>query len=204
MTGVEDKEWQVEPRTPDVVPVSLGDHIFAAARADMEFQNTLAALRHYLENLLAAFSYAVCSRDTGRLGQLIKGVSISLHGCPECHPGSPGPEQIISWFGHTAPIMRQTITNISVQYGQDSVLYSAVYQDWEAGPSPRCTALGTFQGKLTTGHQVWRWAEHTVTPANQNPACPHSLRSRNLLTTAEDGSRSNDLVFGTRTHAFMP
>jgi len=30
----------MEPQTPDAVPVSLGDRIIAAARADMEFRST--------------------------------------------------------------------------------------------------------------------------------------------------------------------
>lgn len=45
--------------------------IRAAARTDMEFRSAAAVPRHHVENLLAAFSFAICRRDAAQLGELI-------------------------------------------------------------------------------------------------------------------------------------
>lgn len=145
---------------PDETPSVLTEHIHAAARADLEFQTSLTAARHHFENLLNAFSQAVCNRDVHRLGELTGTVAVSLNG--DCQRGDTKHGRIIAWFGHENPATTQTITNISLRLDNRSVIYSATYQDWVSEPAPRCTAMGTFQGRLHAGPQVWRWQEHTI------------------------------------------
>src|SRR4051812_44837491 len=89
----------------------LDGGVLDAARADMEFNTSLPAIRHYLENLLAAFTYAVFSLDDRYVGELMNGVAVRLEGCPGCSSSKPSPEKIISWFSVGARSRRQTITN---------------------------------------------------------------------------------------------
>jgi hypothetical protein len=140
----------------------LSAGIFSAARADMEFNSTLPEARHYVENLLTAFSHAVCSRNTSLLGELTQHVAVGL-GTPATLPGPRDPGQIIDWFAHSAPTTTQIVTNLSLGFFEDAVTYTAIYQDWEPESGPRCSALGTYHGRLKAGPTVWRWEEHTVT-----------------------------------------
>lgn len=149
---------------PDKEPTDIAQHIYAAARVDMEFQNNLASARHYVENLLNAFSQAVCTRNEPALEELVRSVAIGLAG--DTSRSRATPERIIGWFGHTNAIAAQTISNISVRFEDKAVFYSAVYQDWETGPPPYCSAIGKFNGRLRTGPQVWRWEEHEMTALN--------------------------------------
>lgn len=135
---------------------------FAAARGDMEYRTALPAARHYIENLLAAFSHAVCTRDTGHLGELTKGTSISLEG-PRASVSDPNdPKQIMAWFGSASSVTTQLISNMSIQRVEDSVVYIAHFQEWETEPHLTCTAVGTYHGRLQAGPQVWRWTDHGV------------------------------------------
>ena len=102
----------MEPMAAETESVELGDRVRAAGRVDMEFKTALAALRHYLENLLAAFSYAVSSRDDHHLGELIGGVEVRLKGCTTCSRSWPSAQQVISWFSLGAAPRRQTVTNL--------------------------------------------------------------------------------------------
>ena len=97
----------MEPMAAETESVHLGDRVLAATRADMEFKTALPALRHYLDNLLAAFSYAVSSRDDHHLGELIGGVEVRLKGCTTCSRSLPSAKQIISWFSLGATPRRQ-------------------------------------------------------------------------------------------------
>lgn len=167
---------------PDETPSFLAEHIFAAARAELEFRTNLTAARHHIENLLTAFSHAVCSRDAHALGELTGGVAVSLDGHIPC--GKSKPAKIIDWFAHTDPATTQTIPNISLRFGESVALYSATYQDWETGPTPRCTAIGRFHGRLKAGPQVWRWEEHGVTKFGslaERLAAAHQLTSASVL-----------------------
>jgi len=145
-----------------MIPTFFSAGIFSAARADMEFNSTLPAARHYVENLLAAFSHAVCSRQASRLRELTQCVAVGLGGLASC-PGSHTPEQIIAWFGHMAPATTQVITNLSLGFFENSVVYTATYQDWETDSWPQCSAIGAYHGRLKAGPTVWRWEEHTIT-----------------------------------------
>ncbi|MEO5314721.1 hypothetical protein PV772_11475 [Pseudarthrobacter sp. CC12] len=152
--------------------LGTGDHggsVLNAARADMEFKTSLPALRHYLENLLAAFAHAVVSRDDQYLDGLMKGVTVRLEGCLACTGSRPGGAPIISWFSVGSVSRRQTVTNLSVHFEEGFVLYSAIYQDWETTPAPRCIAMGTYRGRLKPERQVWRWVEHS---AQRISGCP--------------------------------
>jgi len=53
---------------PDETPSVLAGHLYAAAGAEMVFRTNLTAARHHIENLLSAFTHAVCSRDADALG----------------------------------------------------------------------------------------------------------------------------------------
>jgi hypothetical protein len=148
----------------------------------MEFETSLPALRHYLENLLAAFTHAIVSQDDQYLGELMKRVTVGLEGCPACTSSRPGPGQIISWFGVGAASRRQTITNLSVYFEEDFVLYSAIYQDWETTPAPRCIAMGTYRGRLKAERQVWRWVGHS---AQRISGCPRACPGTNAAAADE-------------------
>lgn len=163
--------------------------VLAATRADMEFKSPLAVLRHHVENLLAGFSLAICTRNEGYLKELVGRVDVRLEGCPECSKCSSTPDRLISWFGHRAPLTRQIITNLTLQSAGDSVLYSAVYQDWEAAPQPRCIAIGTYRGCLKAGPQVWRWTEHAILDASGKPRCPHDSACPETSAALQQGSR---------------
>lgn len=146
-----------------------GGSVLEAARADMEFETSLPALRHYLENLLGAFAHAVVSQDDEYLGELMKGVTVGLEGCPACTSSRPSSRQISSWFIVGTAVKRQTLTNLSVYFEEGFVLYSATYQDWETTPAPRCTAMGTYRGRFKSERQVWRWVDHS---AQRISGCP--------------------------------
>lgn len=148
---------------------TIAEHAYLAARADMEFRTNLTAARHYVENLLTAFSYAVCSRNALMLTGLTGTVAVSLDG--DLQSGESKSERIIEWFAHSGLPTIQTITNISLGFGDGSALYSATYQDWESGPVPRCIAIGMYQGRLKAGPQVWRWEEHQVTKPTNRAYC---------------------------------
>lgn len=110
-----------------MIPTFQSAAIFSAARADMEFNSTLPAARHYVENLLAAFSHAVCSRNASCLRELTQRVAVGLGGRAS-RPGPHDPEQIIAWFGHTAPATTQVITNLSLGFFENAVVYTAIYK----------------------------------------------------------------------------
>lgn len=144
-----------------VFPAVFTADVFSAAGVDMEFNSALPAARHYLENLLAAFSLAVCSRDKPRLSELTRSVAIGLGG-PMGRPGAMSADQIIAWFAHPASRTTQTITNLSARFFGNSVVYTATYQDWEWESGPRCFALGAYRGRLKAGPTVWNWEEHAL------------------------------------------
>ncbi|WP_458112238.1 hypothetical protein M1D88_18620 [Arthrobacter sp. R1-13] len=165
---------------PDEMAVVLAEHIYAAARADMEFVTSLTSARHHIENLLSAFSHAVCVRDASALEELIRDVAVSLDGHIPC--GTSKAAKIMDWFDGTDPATTQTITNISLRFDENNVLYSATYQDWNTASPPQCMAIGRFTGRLKAGPQVWRWEEHKVATftdhfdhpeavVQQNPTC---------------------------------
>lgn len=167
---------------PDEMPVSLAEHIYAAARADLEYGTSLTAARHHIENLLGAFSYAVCSRDANALEELTRDVAVSLNEHIPC--GKSKAAKIIDWFANTGPATTQTITNISLRFGESNVLYSGTYQDWNMEYMPRCTAIGRFTGRLKAGPQVWRWEEHGVTKFGslaERSEAAHQLTSAAVL-----------------------
>lgn len=143
------------------VPSDFCAEVFSAARADMEVHTALPAARHYLENLLAAFSNAICDRDVARLGELTRSVSIGLGG-PVADPGVTDADRIIRWFAQKAVLTAQTITNLSVRCLENSIVYTAVYQDWRLNPRPECLSVGTYQGRLRAGPTVWKWEEHAI------------------------------------------
>ncbi|MEV7663607.1 hypothetical protein [Paenarthrobacter sp. NPDC089316] len=144
------------PLRPSQDAVSL-DLVFIAANADMEFTTRLPAARHHIQNLLAAFSLALCRQDAVRLADLIRGVRISNGSAP-----STDPAQILGWFNANHHPAAQTIHNLSVQFTDGAVHYSGFYQDWNSGPHWNCTAIRSFSGRLKAGHQVWRWEEHSM------------------------------------------
>lgn len=146
---------------PDEMPFSLAEHVYAAARADMEFRTSLTAARHHIENLLNGFSHAVCSRDANTLEEMTRNLTVSLN--DHIPGGRSKAAKIIDWFAHTDPATTQTITNVSLRFHENKVLYSATYQDWNTEFLPKCTAIGRFTGRLKAGPQVWRWEEHGVT-----------------------------------------
>lgn len=157
---------------PDEMPVFLAEHIYAAARTDMEFGTSLTAARHHIENLLNAFSYAVCSRDANSLEELTRNLSVSLNDHIPC--GTSRAVKIIDWFAHD-PATTQTITNISLRFRENNVLYSATYQDWSTEFTPQCTAIGRFTGRLKAGPQVWRWEEHKITTFTDRSGHPEAV-----------------------------
>jgi hypothetical protein len=165
---------------PDEMPVVLAKHIYSAARADMEFATSLTAARHHIENLLNAFSHAVCSRDTSALEELIRDVTVSLNGHIPC--GTSKAANIMDWFDHTDPATTQTITNISLRFDENNVLYSASYQDWNTESLPQCTAVGRFTGRLKAGPQVWRWEEHRITTFTDHFGHPEAVGQQNATS----------------------
>ncbi|GAC1377993.1 MAG: hypothetical protein NVS2B15_20110 [Pseudarthrobacter sp.] len=53
-------------------------------------------------------------------------------------------DRTIDWFRLDGRTTVQTVSNISLQFAKDTLLYTADYQNWEVEPFPRCTAVGTF------------------------------------------------------------
>ena len=142
-----------------LLPETYTNLVLPAAIQDMEFRSSLPAARHYVENLLAAFSAAVGTTDTAKLIQLLQGVDIRVDG-RELQPGQ-GPEQVVSQFspeGHPSLIVTN---NLSVRHADGGLMYTCTYQAWSAD-TPVSFTTGTLQGRLNTGPQVWKWASHDI------------------------------------------
>lgn len=155
----------------------ISELVLTPVRQGME---TRTDPRHHIENLLTGLAFAVSSRDRHLLAELTRGVQLR-HGDGSSHP-EPGPEEISAWLGEPAGHrdIIQTINTIGVYPLGDSVHYSATFQNWDVGPEPSCTSIGTYSGCLVSGPQVWRWAEHTINRTKnsqtrgQNPWNPQS------------------------------
>lgn len=118
--------------------------------------------RHHIDNLLTGLAFAVSARDRHLFAELTRGVQIRLgdgYSDPE-----PGPEEIWAWLGDPAGRngIIQTISTIGVYRLGNSTHYTATFQNWEVGPEPFCTSIGTYSGCLVPGPQVWKWTEHTI------------------------------------------
>lgn len=135
--------------------------------------------RHHIENLLAGVAFAVSTRDRHLLAKLTRGVRLRLG--DEASDAEPGPDEIWAWLGESAGRtgIIQTISTIGTYPSGDSVHYLATFQNWEVGPEPACTSIGTYSGCLVSGPQVWKWTEHTI------------IRARNPQTRTQ---KSIDLV----------
>lgn len=142
------------------LPAAFRDLVARVAEQDMEFHSPLPTARHYVENLLAAFSSAVSTTDTASLSYFIKHVSVRIHG--RDHVSVPfTPDDIIEQFspaGHSALV---TIQNLSVGYSEKGLAYACIYQTWDAN-NPIPLSVGTLQGRLKAGPQVWKWTNHDI------------------------------------------
>jgi hypothetical protein len=153
------------PLTALDIPTELSDRIYSAARQALEFKSSLVVARHHMENLLAAFSHAVATRDEDSLATIIRTTRISVE---EAKHASEvlGARNVIDWFAPWSRNVLLTTHGLSVQFSGHSVLYAAAYQTWEisteANSSPVCTSIGSLHGCLEPGPQVWRWTEHTM------------------------------------------
>lgn len=98
------------------------------------------------------------------LDELLRGVSVRLHGGPGPARESPG-QEILAWFGQPWTAQVQTVNNIAVHVSGKDAFYYATFQNWDKARHPVCTAVGTYEGCLTAGPQVWRWTEHTISDA---------------------------------------
>lgn len=147
------------------IPTELSDRIYSAARQDLEFKSSLAVARHHIENLLAAFSHAVATRDEDSLTTIIRATRISVEEAEYASEGL-GARSVIDWLAPWSRNVLLTTNGLSVQFSGHSVLYAAAYQTWEisteTNSSPACTSIGTLHGWLESGPQVWRWTEHTM------------------------------------------
>lgn len=150
---------------PDEVPClaapDLAESIYAAVAGGMEFRSPLATARHHIENLLTAFGLAVSRNDASNLEKLTRSVRVELDG-PYGLPQACA-EEIIRWFDQESRESLQTLSNLSVRYAAQAVVYTAIYQMWDLNHEARCTRIGIYRGKLSAGPQVWRWEEHGIT-----------------------------------------
>lgn len=153
------------PPTALDIPSELSDRIYSAARQDLEFRSSLVVARHHLENLLAAFSHAVVTRDEDSLTTILRTTQVSV-GAVKHASETLGARNVIDWFAPGNRNVLLTTHGLSVQFSGNSVLYTAAYQTWEtstdANSSPVCTSIGSLHGCLQPGPQVWRWTEHTM------------------------------------------
>lgn len=136
--------------------------------------DTRTDVRHHVENLLTGVSFAVSGRDRRLLAELTRGVRVRL-GDGFSDP-EPGPEEIWAGLGEIAGRIgfTQTISTIGVYRVGNSAHYMATFQNWEVGPEPACTSIGTYSGCLVLGPQVWKWTEHAIN------------RGRNAQTRRQD------------------
>lgn len=137
----------------------VAELVLAPVRRGME---TRTDARHHIENLLTGISFAVTASDRHLFAELTRGVQVRLgdgYSDPE-----PGPDGIWAGLGGSAgrPGLIQTINTIGVYRDGNSVHYLATFQNWEAGPEPACDSIGTYNGCLVSGPQVWTWTEHTI------------------------------------------
>lgn len=155
----------LRPLTALDIPIELSDRIYSAARQDLEFKSSLAVARHHIENLLAAFSHAVATRDEDSLATIIRTTRISVEEA-ELASEVLGARCVIDWLAPWSRNVLLTTNGLSVQFSGRSVLYAATYQTWEisteANSWPECASIGTLQGCLESGPQVWTWTEHTM------------------------------------------
>ncbi len=124
--------------------------------------STHAIIRHHVENLLSAFALAISTRDEDLMGELIRGVDIRFG--RDIHSSTdPGPEGIIDRFEDRRRSTVQTVSNIGVKLSGSRAHYVATFQDWDLESEPTCTSIGSYEGRLIAGPQVWRWTEHAIT-----------------------------------------
>jgi hypothetical protein len=58
--------------------------------------------------------------------------------------------------------INRVISTISVHPVGNVAHYVPTFQNWEVGPEPSCTAIGTYSACLVSGPQVWTWTEQTI------------------------------------------
>lgn len=172
----------MEPTIPAEMPVSLAEHIYAAARADMEFGTSLTAAQHHIENLLSAFSHAVCNRDADALGELTHHVTVSLTGV--FHPESPRlPRSSIGLPMPAPPRLRPSLTSV---FGSVKAMYSTAPptkigkrdRHLSAQPSAGFTAGSRPGPKYSAGKSTRRvYSTPWLDPGQQSTNCHHSQRS---------------------------
>ncbi|WP_248761221.1 hypothetical protein [Pseudarthrobacter sp. SSS035] len=141
----------------------MADIVMSSVRQGMETAvSTHAIVRHHVENLLSAFALAISTRDEDLLGELIRGVQIRFG--RDIHSSTdPGPEGIIDRFEDRRRSTVQTVSNIGVKLSGRCAHYVATFQDWDLESEPTCTSIGSYEGCLIAGPQVWRWTEHAIT-----------------------------------------
>lgn len=118
--------------------------------------------RHHIENLLTGISFAVTASDQTLFAELTRGVHVRLgagYSIPE-----PGPEGIWASLGGSTEDtgVIQTVSTIGVYPDGVSTRYVATFQNWTTGSEPACESIGTYNGCLVSGPQVWNWTEHTI------------------------------------------
>lgn len=127
---------------------------------EMVPQTTLSTLRHYVENLLAAFARSVSINDANGLAQLLRHVRVQIRHSHVSGPAAVG--EILETFHRSRPDSWMTTGNLSVGFVDNAVAYTATYQLWDSNTPHRCTEIGTFNGTLEAGPQVWYWREHEI------------------------------------------
>ncbi|MFF1831478.1 hypothetical protein [Paenarthrobacter sp. NPDC058040] len=125
----------------------------------MILESGVSAVRHYVENLLAAFALALTLHDTDALERLLKGVSLGFHHA-DC---TLTPRELMSQTVESG-VSFVTISNVNVLRSGKSAAYHCFYQVWGQSVGRTCHGMGTLKGLLRAGPQVWRWTEHTVAP----------------------------------------
>jgi len=143
------------------VPVPMSSSLLVDAVRDLEPRTNLAAARHHIHNLMATFAHCLVARDLPTMSQLLGLCRITHHpptgGTNPVDPEHPG--RLFDWCNGSALV---TTSDLSVWYEDKDVAYRCIYQIWQPGEIAPLIAMGTFLGRLESGPQVWRWAEHHI------------------------------------------
>lgn len=78
-------------------PTEVSERLHLAAQQDLEFKSSLAVARHHIENLLAAFSHAVATRDEDSLAMITHTTRISVQRTNQASKGLDV-RRIIDWL----------------------------------------------------------------------------------------------------------
>ncbi|GAA4039444.1 hypothetical protein GCM10023063_25960 [Arthrobacter methylotrophus] len=131
----------------------------------------VAMLRHHVENLLSLWCSAADAGDCGLLGVLLGDASLYMD--DECFTsGSPGMSEFLRLYTREKAQSTRVFTNLSVWCDSDFGYYSCSVQTWTLGSEWTCNEVSSYEGRLKSGPQVWKWDQHRVRKLGKGEDAP--------------------------------